>query len=342
MSDEDAEQFGAEPQSEEPPREPPLVPIAYRVFITPCISATLGLVASQITPIATFVLVSFAVAYLLWYSARRELAPAIRQHILVATGLTYAMVIVAFAVVPGFSPAWTVGLITALWLLAAVILIRVVESDRRPYVAGRYLDIALASTGFSLVPWAIVEWFHDSGWQSFAVLMMAISMIPLGAERNSVARVLGTVGLASGCVLVGILEFRQGSPMFGAALVLAACATSATLLTKHGILRLLAQCAFGIAAVTAGAALASGGASLAGGALLIGGLAAVAYAAASRMDRPRMVKYSVGFGALSLVLLGIELVRRAPAVGGLTLIVLAVLILLLRSCRLASRFTDDG
>jgi hypothetical protein len=341
MIEEGAGQFGVEPESEKPSQsEPPFVSIAYRVLVTPCISGTLAIVASQISPVLTFIFILLAVLYLLWYSANRELAPHIRRHVVTATGLTYVLVILAFAVVPAFPPAWTACLITAIWLLAAVTLIRVVEPNQRQYLAGRYLDIALASTGFSLVPWAIATWFRDPDLQSFAVLLIAISMIPLCAERGSVARVLGTLGLAAGCVLVGVIEFWRGNTVFGAALVMAAPAASVSLLTERRTLQLLAQCAFGAAVVAAGAVLVSRGALLSGIALLIGGLAALVYAAASRMGRPRAVAYAVGFGAFSLVLLGVDLVRKGPVIAGVALIVLAVLVLLLRSWHLASRSTE--
>jgi CHASE2 domain-containing sensor protein len=72
---------------------------------------------------------------------------------------------------------------------------------------------------------------------------------------------------------------------------------------------------------------------LVGAALLVGGLAAVAYGIATGTNQPRIVRYSVGCGALSLVLIGIELFRKGLAAAAITFIVLAVLIVCLRIWR---------
>jgi hypothetical protein len=145
------------------------------------------------------------VLFLVWQSVKSDYLALVRRWSLACVGVAYAMTLAAVTVWPLAPIAAQVGLPAAVWVLAAVVLVRVIAPESRFDGAATIGAIAAGGFGIAIVGTGVLTVANGSSIQGLATIGCGVSTIAIGAPLLWGGSTLaGSVVIGYGLSIIGL------------------------------------------------------------------------------------------------------------------------------------------
>ncbi|QII09223.1 hypothetical protein BH93_26975 (plasmid) [Rhodococcoides fascians A25f] len=163
-----------------------------------------------------------AVLFLVWQSVKSDYLALVRRWALACVGVAYVVALAAIAVWPLAPTAAKVGLPAAVWVLAAVVFVRVIAPDSRFDSVATIGAIAIGGFGLAMVGTGVSTLVNGSAAQGLAIMSCGVSAIAIGGSLLwGLSTLAGSAGIGYGLSIIGlgVALLWDGSRLTGGAVV---------------------------------------------------------------------------------------------------------------------------
>ncbi|MFI2280334.1 hypothetical protein [Nocardia beijingensis] len=200
-------------------------------------------------------------AWMAWSTARDTYLRLVQRIALPVIAVAYTTSLTVSTAIPAIPTPLQIAVPAILWITAAVITLRLIESESRPRAAQQYMGVALIGAGVALINLAATVILGGYTLPGFAGIAVAAAGIGLGAALILDAETLfgaamiglGLAGIGAGAALILDAEILFGAAMIG--LGLAGIGLGAVLILDAEILFGPAAISYGLAGIGLGAAM---------------------------------------------------------------------------------------
>ncbi|MEV6071867.1 hypothetical protein AB0L82_35460 [Nocardia sp. NPDC052001] len=147
---------------------------------------------------------ALVVAWMGWTALRDSRLPWIRRAALPTISVAYTATLIGFIALPSAPPLLQTAIPAALWIAAASITLRLIESEHQTATASQYVGVATIGAGVAVIEMGVSRMVDSDRLLGVAAIGAGVAVIGMGVSRMVDSdRLFGVAAIGVGAAVIG-------------------------------------------------------------------------------------------------------------------------------------------